>query len=40
MRSIDLRKGLIALALGLLSFGPASAAVPKMVWTEEFGATW
>ncbi len=40
MRSSSMWKGLAALALTLLSFGSASGAVPKMVWTEEFGATW
>ncbi len=40
MRSISWKAGLAAAALSLLTVGPISAAVPKMVWTEEFGATW
>ncbi|MFN8549540.1 MAG: hypothetical protein U0527_16595 [Candidatus Eisenbacteria bacterium] len=40
MRFASWKTGLAMAALALFSFGPASASVPKMVWTEEFGATW
>ncbi len=40
MRSMSWKAGLAAAALALISVGPATAGVPKMVWTEEFGATW
>ena len=40
MRVSSWKTGLGAIALTLLSFGSALSAVPKMVWTEEFGATW
>lgn len=40
MRSISWKAGLALAALSLFAVGPVSGAVPKMVWTEEFGATW
>lgn len=40
MQRVNWKAGLAAGLLVLAFAAPSSASVPKMVWTEEFGATW